>query len=120
MFARTLHDLLGLVSLLAMGLIVIEAGVRTVRGKPQASLSVRLRDAVLLLLGATAAGGLALLLLGSRPHELLHVLYAALVFASVPVGDGLVQRSGARSQAAGRTLAGLIGVVLIIRLYGTG
>lgn len=103
-----------------MGLVVIEAGIRTVRGKPQRALALRLRDAVLVLLGATAAGGLALLLLGSRPHELLHVLYAALVMAPVPVGDGLVRRSGARSQAAGRALAGLIGVVLIIRLYGTG
>jgi hypothetical protein len=120
LFARSLHDLLALASLVTMGLVVIEAGVRTVRGRPQRTLSLRLRDVVLVLLGATAAGGLALLLLGSRPQELLHLLYAVLVFASVPVGDGLVQRAGVRSQAAGRALAALIGVVLIIRLYGTG
>lgn len=120
MFARTLHDLLALVSLVAMGLVVIEAGVRTARGTPEKPLSHRLRDVVLVMLGATAAGGLALLLLGLRPHELLHVVYATLAFASVPVGDGLVRRTSVRSQAAGRVLAGLIGVVLIIRLYGTG
>jgi hypothetical protein len=120
LFAPTLHSLLALVSLVTMGLVVIEAGVRTVRATPPRPLASRLRDVVLVLLGITVAGGLALLLLGFRPHELLHLLYAVLAFAAVPVGDGFVRRAGTRSQAAARALAGLIGVVLIVRLYGTG
>ena len=67
--------------------IVVEAGVRTATGRPPGRWASGAASALLLLVGMTAAGGLALLAGGHRPAELLHLVYAALAF-----GAGLIVR----------------------------
>ena len=103
-----------------MAVVVVEGAVRWVRRRPPGVAASRVAQLTLLFILLTAAGGLALLLTGHRPHEWLHLVYAVLVFGAVPVGDSLAARASTSTKAAARVAAGVIGLVLTIRLIGTG
>jgi hypothetical protein len=115
-----LHWFLALVSAILVALAGIEAGVRAVRTRPPGTLAARLSGLVLLVLGLTAAGGLGLFVGGGRPHEDLHLLYALLALAPIPLVGALTARASARGRALATALAALIGLVLILRLFMTG
>ncbi len=76
--------------------------------------------AVAILLGMTAAGGLALLAGGQRPREFLHLVYALLALGLVPLADSLVAQAGPRRRALARLLGGLVAAGVIARLFATG
>ncbi len=80
---------------------------------------VGLRAAVILL-GMTAAGGLALLVGGQRPKEFLHLVYALLALGLVPLGDALAAQASPRRRALARLLGGLVAAGVIARLFATG
>jgi hypothetical protein len=120
MFAQHLHQLLATLSLLSMGAVTVEGGVRTARAASPSRWASRTSGALLLLVVVTAAGGLALLLGGHRPRELLHLLYAVLAFGAVPLADSISGGWSPRGQAVARLVGALIGLALILRLFATG
>jgi hypothetical protein len=75
---------------------------------------------VVIGVGVTAAGGLAMLARGDRPREFLHFLYAALAFVIIPIGDSLAARASPRRRAGARFLAALVALGVVARLFGTG
>lgn len=120
MFAHDLHVLLALASLVAVGLVAIEGAVRLVRARPPARAASLGLSAVAILLGMTAAGGLALLVGGQRPKEFLHLVYALLALGLVPLADALAAQASPRRRAAARLLGALIAAGVIARLFATG
>jgi hypothetical protein len=120
MFAHDLHLLLALASLAVMVLVAGEAAVRLVRAQPPGRLAAAGSGAVTILLGMAAAGGLALLLDGQRPKEWLHLVYALLAFALVPLADSLAAQATPRRRAVARLLGALVALVVLARLFATG
>jgi hypothetical protein len=117
---HTLHLFLAYASAAVVALAGLEAGLRMVRNRKPGVLSARISGSVLLILGVTAASGLGMLVGGARPHEMLHLLYAGLAFSAIPVTDMLAGRLSPRARALATTVAALIGLVLIVRLFMTG
>jgi hypothetical protein len=117
---HALHLFLAVASAAAVALAGLEAGLRLVRNRKPGALASRLAGSVLLILGVTAASGLGMFVGGARPHEMLHLLYAALAFAATPVTDMLAGRLSPRGRALSTTVAALIGLVLLVRLFMTG
>jgi hypothetical protein len=115
-----LHLLLALASLAVMVLVAGEGAVRLVRVQPPGRLAGVGSGAVMILLGMTAAGGLALLLGGRRPAEWLHLIYALVAFGLVPLADSLTTQASPRRQALARLLGALVAGVVILRLFATG
>jgi hypothetical protein len=120
MFSQDLHNLLGLLSVVAMGGVAVEAGVRTTTGAVPGRWADRAGTILVLLVVVTAAGGVALLLGGYRPHEMLHIIYAALFLATVPVADSLVRQRAPRARGGARLLGALVGLGIAFRLFTTG
>jgi hypothetical protein len=119
-FARDLHIALALASLTAMALVAAEGAVRLVRASPPGRMASAGSGVVLVLLGMTAAGGLALLVGGQRPKELLHLVYTVLALGLVPLADALTARANPRRRALARLLGALVALVVIVRLFATG
>jgi hypothetical protein len=119
-FARDLHMTLALASLAAMVAVAGEGAVRLVRARPPGRMASVGLGVVVVLLGMTAAGGLALLVGGQRPKELLHLVYTVLALGLVPLADALTARANPRRRALARLLGALVAVVVIVRLFATG
>jgi hypothetical protein len=77
-------------------------------------------NVALVLVGMTAAAGLALLVRGERPREWLHVLYALLAFGMVPAVDSVALRAGARAQGWARFAGAVVALAVAARLFATG
>jgi hypothetical protein len=97
-----------------------EAAVRAVSAKPPGRFASVMLATAVILVGMTAAGGLAILTRGDRPREVLHFVYAAFAFVLIPVGDSLTMRATPRRRAVARFLAALIALGVIARLFATG
>lgn len=120
MFARDLHVTLAVASTLVAFVAAVEAAVRAVTRRPPGRMSRAILAIVVIALGMTAAGGLALLVRGERPVESLHLVYAALAFILVPLGDSLTAHAEPRRRAAARLLAAVLTLGVIARLLATG
>jgi hypothetical protein len=72
------------------------------------------------IIGMTAAGGLAMLALGERPKGSLHLVYAVLASVLVPVGDSLSVGANPRRRALMRLIAVLVTLGVVARLFATG
>jgi hypothetical protein len=119
-FAHDLHLLLALASLAAMLGVAGEGAVRLVRPRPPGRAAAAGATAAVILLGMTAAGGLALLLGGNRPKEFLHLVYALLAFGLVPLADSLAAQASSRRRALARLAGALVAAGVIARLFVTG
>jgi hypothetical protein len=119
-FAHDLHVALALASLAAMALVAGEGAVRLVSARPPGRLAAAGLGAVTILLGMAAAGGLALLAGDRRPKEWLHLIYALVALALIPLADSLTAQTSPRRRALGRLLAGLVAAGVIARLFATG
>jgi hypothetical protein len=120
MFAQDLHLVLAFTALVAMVVVTGDAVVRTVRGGPPGELASTGSKVLLVLLMMTAAGGLALLVGGHRPKELLHIMYAAVAFGPNPLADSLAARAAPHRKALTRLFAATIALVAVVRLFQTG
>ncbi len=120
MFARDLHLLLTLATLVTMLVVTVEAAVRLVRGRPPGRFAARGLAVVLILVVMAAAGGLALLVGGHRPREWWHAMYAGFAFAMIPLADSITLRASARWKALARLIGALIALEVIVRLFQTG
>jgi hypothetical protein len=120
MFARDLHLLLTIATLVAMVVVTGEAAVRLIRGGPPGRFAARSLAVVLVLVVMAAAGGLALLADGHRPREWWHAMYAGFAFAMIPIADSTTLRAGPRWKALARLIGALIALEVIVRLFQTG
>jgi hypothetical protein len=105
---------------LAVLLVGLEAALRAWRRSPRGPWATWLYPLVLLLLVATAAGGLGQVAAGARPNELLHFVYAVLAIGALPVVNSLSALANPRSGAVGTLLGAIVALVLILRLFATG
>jgi hypothetical protein len=100
---------------------VVAAALPTAAGR---TASYRLLDlAILGLVGSTSAAllaGLVLLLLGHRPSEALHFLYAAVALAALPIARYAMRNQSASQMARVAALGGVIVLVSVLRLFMTG
>jgi hypothetical protein len=120
LFARDLHVSLAVASIVAVSVAAIEAAARAITGRPPARFSTAVSAVTLVLLGMTAAGGLAILVRGDRPRAFLHFVYAAAAFGLILLGDSLSARSAPRRRAGARLLAALVTLGVLARLFATG
>jgi 4-amino-4-deoxy-L-arabinose transferase-like glycosyltransferase len=120
MFAVDLHLALAYLSVMATALVTIEGGIRAVRARAPGKWAARGVNAMLLLIGVTAAAGLALLVTGHRPHQWLHLMYAFLAFGTVVTADTIASRWSIRNRALTTCASGLLGSVILLRLFATG
>jgi hypothetical protein len=120
MFAHDLHLLLAFASMAVIAAVATEGAVRLVRAGPPGRVASVGSGAVAVLLGMTAAGGLALLLGGQRPKEWLHLVYALLAFGLVPLADSFAAQATPRRRAVARLVGALVALVVIARLFATG
>jgi hypothetical protein len=119
-FAHDLHVALTSATLVGFLAAAIEGGIRAVhRGEAGGAARAGLNISVVLV-GMTAAAGLAMLVRGDRPLEWLHVLYALLVFGMIPALDSVALQAGPRAQGFARFAGGVLGLVVIARLFATG
>ena len=100
---------------------VVAAALPAAAGR---TASYRLLDLVILgLIGSTVAAslaGLVLLLLGHRPSEALHFIYAAVALAAMPIARYALRDRSVSSMARFVALAGLIVLASVVRLFMTG
>jgi hypothetical protein len=120
MFAHDLHLILAAASVAAVLVAGVEAALRALVGRPGGRLASVASGLVLVLIGMTGAGGLAMLVQGARPRELLHYVYAMLAFGLIPVVDSMTARIEPRRRGLARLAAALVALVLIARLFATG
>ncbi len=120
MFAHDLHVTLALASLAAILVVAGEGAVRLVSARPPGRAAAASSGAVAILLGMTAAGGLALLAGGQRPKEFLHLVYALLALGLVPLADALAAQASPRRRALARLGGALVAAGVIARLFATG
>jgi len=120
MFAHDLHVSLAIATIVAVAAAAIEASARAFTGRAPGRFSAATSGIVVVVVGMTAAGGVAMLARGERPRELLHFIYAALALALVPIGDSLTARANSRRRAIARLVAALATLGVIARLFATG
>ena len=118
--AVELHRWLAYASAVAIALAGAAGGWAALRGVQPGPAAGMLRVAVLLLVVVTLAGGLGLLFGGGRPRETLHFVYAVLALAALPAADSLTRGASPRVRGIATLAGGLVGLVVIARLVGTG
>jgi hypothetical protein len=114
------HVAFAVLSIAVVALAVIEAAVRALRGTPPGRLAEATSSIVVVVLGMTAAAGLAMFVRGERPSESLHLFYALLAFALIPVGDSLTASGQPRRRGLGRLFAAVVALGVLARLFATG
>lgn len=80
----------------------------------------RFQSAVVSLLIVGAASGLALLAAGARPAESLHLLYASVSIALIPLTRSFLGRANARAAGALLVAAFVVLGGIVYRLFTTG
>jgi hypothetical protein len=120
MFAHDLHVLLTWATVVAMAALAPHAGVRVVRGREPGHIAEVGVGLALILIGMTAAAGLAMLARGERPREWLHLIYALVVFGLVPATDALTEHAPPRTKALARLAGAVVALAVIARLAATG
>jgi hypothetical protein len=98
----------------------LEGAQRALRRLPAGAAAARLDGLVLLLVAVTAAGGLGLLVGGARPRELLHLVYAVVALAALPISTSVSTRWEPRRRGIATVIGALVGLAVIVRLFGTG
>lgn len=121
MFARDVHVLLAILTLLAAVWATSEGVIRFVRKLPSGRAAARSKTAVVIATAMTAAAGLALLLSGKHPGEWIHLIYAAFAFSLIPFADNATMTiQSNRGKALARVGGGLTCLIVIARLFATG
>ncbi len=101
-------------------LVALEAGWRAWRRSPPGDIADRLEAVLLVMLVIAIAGGLGLLVGGSRPQDLLHFVYAVVVLSAIPIAGILTKEASPRSRGIAGVIGALVALVVVARLFGTG
>ena len=120
MFAHDLHVALASATLVGFTATAVEGGVRAVHGSEAGRAARAGVSTSVVLVGMTAAAGLAMLVRGERPHEWLHVLYALLAFGMVPAVDSVALHAAPRAQGWARFAGSAVALAVVARLFATG
>lgn len=80
----------------------------------------RFQAGVVSVLVVAAASGLVMLVLGARPADGLHLLYAAIAVALIPLARSFIARAGSRRVAGLLIVALVVLGGLLFRLFTTG
>ncbi len=103
-----------------MVLVGAEAGWRAWRRMPSGRATDQLEGLLLVVLVVTIAGGLGLLVVGGRPRELLHLVYAIVVLSALPIAGTVSRQASPRARGAASLAGALVALVVVGRLFGTG
>jgi len=57
---------------------------------------------------------------GARPRELLHFVYAVVALAALPISTSVSARWEPRRRGMATVIGALVGLAVIVRLFGTG
>jgi hypothetical protein len=120
LFARDLHIGLAVASVVAFAVVALEAAGRVFTGHPAGRFAGTTSTVAIILVGMTAAGGLALLVSGERPSESLHFVYAVLAFVVLALRNSLTESAESRRRAIGTLVAAAIALAVVARLFATG
>ena len=115
----------GIHRLLAYGAIAITVigigwSLLVLAGREGGPAFERLQSAAVSVLVVGTASGLVLLAAGARPAEGLHVLYAFIAIALIPLGRSFIGRANARIAGALLFAAFIVLGGVIYRLFTTG
>lgn len=91
-----------------------------VSGRPAGPGFVRYQAAVVSVFVVGAASGALLMLAGQRPTEALHLLYAVIAVAVIPLARSFLARAGDRRAAALLLVAFVVLGAVTYRLFTTG
>jgi len=118
--AKDVHLTLAILSVLTLFAATIEGLIRAIKSKPAGAAAGRLGIAVLVVVGITAAAGVALLISGKRPHQWLHLVYAAMAFGLIPVADNAAfAMESPRNSGLARFGGGVVALLVVARLFVT-
>ena len=101
-------------------LVGIESASRSVTRRPPGRLAAWLSAFATLAFMVTIGGGLGLLARGAHPAEFLHLIYAVLALAAIPIVQAYVPKDNPRRLGWATLLGVLLTLVLIWRLFSTG
>ena len=116
----------GIHRLLAYGIVAVTgAGIGwsvllVVAGRAGGPAFERFQAAVVSLLVVGAASGLVLLATGARPADGLHLLYAMVVIALIPLARSFLGRANGRAAVALMLAAFVVLGAVVYRLFTTG
>lgn len=115
-----LHTWLAVACALVIVVVGLEAGRRAWRRSLPDETTRRLEMLLLVLLLVTIAGGLGLLVGGAHPREILHFVYAIVVFGAVPIATALSARASPRTRGLAGLAGAIVALIVVARLFGTG
>jgi len=115
----SLHEVGGLVALVAGGLFVVTAAVAAWRDLGH-EIVRRLALVLVAVFGVVAAVGLAILASGGSPADGLHLLYGAVLIGVLPLGLSFASEAPPRSRSGVLAIAGVAALLIIWRLFSTG
>lgn len=113
------HQLLAIVAGVAAGIGAAWALVELIARRSFGAAFLGIQTAVFAVLLLGAVTGLFLLLAGSRPADWMHLLYAGIAVAVIPVTRSLVLEVTERRRPVVLLVAFLALGGLILRLFGT-
>ena len=116
----------GIHRLLAFGIVAITvvgigwSAILLVTRRAGGPAFERLQAAVVSVLVVSAASGLVLLATGARPADGLHLLYAIVAIALIPLARSFVGRASSRAAGALLLAAFIVLGGVVYRLFTTG
>lgn len=117
---EAIHRLLAYVAAAATAVGVAWSLVLAFRRQSVASSFERFQAAVVSLYVVGAASGLLVLLSGARPADGLHVLYAVIALAIIPLARSFFGRASSRGAALLLLVAFVVLGAVTYRLFTTG
>ncbi len=96
------------------------SAVLAMTGRAGGAAFERFQAAVVSLLVVAAASGLLLLAAGARPTDGLHLLYAAVAIALIPLARSFFGRAGGRGATVLLLVAFVVLGAVVYRLFATG
>lgn len=115
-----LHRYLALASVAAVVAVGTEGLVRAAWARAPGALAGWASTLALFAFVMTIAGGLGLFVSGARPKEMLHLVYAALVLAAIPLANSLSAKASPRLRGLATASGAIIALVVVWRLFSTG
>lgn len=116
---EALHRILAYLAAGAVGLGIVWAVVLVARRRPAGRTFEAFQAAVVSVLVVGAAAGLILVATGVGPVEPLHLLYATIAIAAIPVARSFAGRGGPRAQQLAIAAAFVVLGFMVYRLFAT-
>jgi hypothetical protein len=116
---ETIHRILGYVAIVAVAVGIAWSIVATRRGALGGRRFARFQEFVVALFIVASIAGMGLLVSAGQPKEGLHLVYAAIAIAILPLARSFVPATDRRAGIAALAAFVVLGFVLY-RLFATG